>query len=292
MRSLGLDIGGTSIKLALLEGGQTVALRRSHATYTDPSPAKLTSHLAEVLRDLPPPDAVGICLPGLIDLSTRTFIASVNLPRLVGTCIDDFLNVTKLMWPTARIAPDAMAAAIDFRHNHQSPCWSGGRLLALSLGTGIGACVLDDGTPLRVSPAAAPFSSGHLGQIDVSLGEPHPPRARDGSVGTLEAYLGSPALRARLRVPDGANLPPLAADDPAVRALVRALRISHSIYRPDTIALLGGVSFALTHLADHLRAATAEGLTSLARPRWTLTFADDAFHAARGAARLAAQPSA
>jgi predicted NBD/HSP70 family sugar kinase len=288
MRSLGLDIGGTSIKLALLDGDRTTTLRRSHAVYDDPTPADLARHLADVTRDLPAPDYVGVCLPGLFDPASRTLAASVNLPCLVGVRLDDLLSLSNPDRPPPHVVPDALAAAVDFHHLYPDP----GRLLALSVGTGIGACVLDSGIPLRITPLTAPFSSGHLGHIDVSLGEPDPPRARDGSIGTLEAYLGSPALRARLRVPTDAHLPPLAPDDPAVRALVRTLRIAHAIYRPDTIALLGGVSFALTHLADHLHAATAEGLTTLARPRWNLTFADDAFHAARGAARLASRPIA
>jgi predicted NBD/HSP70 family sugar kinase len=288
MRSLGLDIGGTSIKLALIEPGRPAVLRRAAATYADPTQDDLARHLADILRDLPTPDHVGLCLPGLFDPATRTLAASVNLPRLAGTRPDDLLARAHASLPRALIAPDALAAATDFHALHPAQ----GRLLALSLGTGIGACVLDDVVPLRVSAPGAPFSSGHLGHMDVAAGDPEPPRAHDGSVGTLEAYLGSPALRRRFNLPDHADIPPLAAGDPSVRALVRALRIAHAVYRPHRLALLGGVSFALAPLADHLRAATADGLTTLARPGWTLAFADDTFHAARGVARLAATTDA
>jgi predicted NBD/HSP70 family sugar kinase len=191
----------------------------------------------------------------------------------------------------ARVFTDAHAGAFDFFATHRTA----GRILALSLGTGVGACVLDDGELLRVSPLAADgvgggVSSGHLGQMDVSPACPEPvPVGRDGGRGSLEAYLGAPALRERFGNDLHAALRTVNLDDPAIRALVRGLRIAHAIYRPNTIALLGGVGLGLSHLIAPIRAATADGLTSLARPNWRLVAGDTLFHAAIGAARLAAQ---
>ncbi|MBV9490447.1 MAG: MFS transporter, partial [Verrucomicrobia bacterium] len=63
----------------------------------------------------------------------------------------------------------------------------------LALGTGVGAAVLDDGVPLRVDGD----SPGHLGQIDVSLDD-RAPIGPDGGAGSLEGYLGVPAIRREL----------------------------------------------------------------------------------------------
>lgn len=290
MIAIGVDIGGTTVKLSamdLADGGRVIVLRRSSIPYSAPGPDRLASEIRSLIESLPTPDRVGLGLPGLFDPLRRSLTASVNLPGMVDVNLDDLLRGAAPSWPKAVIVPDAHAAAFDLQQSRSIR----NRLLAVSLGTGVGACVLDDGVPLRVSPPNAGFSSGHLGQIDISMAltdsEPIP-AAPDGSRGTAEAYLGASVLHARLGVPAGADLPPLAPDDRAVRALIRLLRIAHAVYRPDVVALLGGVSFAVAHLDAELRSRVSDGLTSVARPDWRLTFAEDGYHASRGAARLAA----
>jgi predicted NBD/HSP70 family sugar kinase len=279
--ALGIDVGGTSIKLALLRGGRAVRTGRSR-TYDRPSFDTLAATVRDALDALPldaPADAVGLCAPGLRDPATGIVTAAVNLPGLVGRTHADLLAAAGHALPPPALATDAHAAAHDWWTLHPAP----GRLLAISLGTGVGACVLDDGVPLIVSGAGP----GHLGQIDVGLLGGDRPTGPDGSAGSLEAYLGLPALRARFGDDLPAALPTLDPRTPPLRALVQALRISHALYRPDRIVLLGGVGLALAQKATDLCAAVADGLTGLARPGWTLAVGDDPFHAARGAARLA-----
>jgi hypothetical protein len=146
--------------------------------------------------------------------------------------------------------------------------------------------VLDDGLPLHVSGT----SPGHLGQIDVSIdlpGEPTP-IGPDGGRGGLEAYIGLPALRARYGEGFADRLQALTPDDPPLLALARAIRIAHAIYRPQHIALLGGVGLRLAPVLPDLKARVDDALTSVARSGWTLSSGDSDLHAARGAARLAA----
>jgi predicted NBD/HSP70 family sugar kinase len=147
--------------------------------------------------------------------------------------------------------------------------------LALSIGTGVGASVLDDGGKFVHVSGETP---GHFGQLDVSL-DADPPVGPDGAAGSLEAYVGAGA-----RV-DWASV--RVGDAPA-RALVRAIRVAHAIYRPTYVALAGGVGIRLGRLVDELRAAADEKLTRVARPGWTLFCGDSDYHAARGAARFAA----
>lgn len=285
MISLGIDIGGSYVKAALVDARTTLAESQSRR-YSRPSPEEL----AEAIRAAAtatgalarPFDVVGLCAPGLVDPDGVTVRASINVPALVGTRLDQLItSAVGATQSPPRIFTDAHAAAFDLWTQSRTP----GRFIGISIGTGVGACVLDDGRPLRVSAT----SSGHVGQIDVSIddaGEPIPIGPDQGR-GSLEAYIGLPALERRYSGALEQRLSSLGPADPPLRALARALRIIHAIYRPDTIALLGGVGIRLRPSLPALHTLTADALTSLARKDWRLVTGDSQFHAAVGAAKLA-----
>lgn len=328
MRAIGVDIGGTSIKLAVVEdasaglaGSLGTVIEETSSWYRKPDAAALRAALLSVATRaagrVPHSAAgeggvaIGVCAPGIVDPLTRKVTVSINLPGLVGTRLDSFVSETLLQARlcagdstgagAVSIVSDARAAAHDWWLSRCPPVERGARVLAMSLGTGVGGCVLDDGVPLRVSGQ----SSGHFGQMDVSawgpggdLGSaPAPPIGPDGGAGSLEAYIGLPALLAaasQLPMGDAARgdigryMQALQTHDAPIAALCRALRIAHAIYRPQHIALLGGVGIRLAHLVAPMRAAIATNLTSLARAGWSLECGTSDFHASRGAARIAA----
>lgn len=281
MNALGIDIGGSCVKAALLRDGEVVATGMS-ARYSRPDLGGIAGAIGAALpaeaRLLLHPPEIGVCAPGLSDAASQRITKSINMPALEGVDLRELLERV-LGRPAAglTVRTDAHAAATDFRAKHPEP----GRLLAVSLGTGVGACVLDDGRPVRVTGS----SPGHLGQMDVTVEEASAPVGPDGGRGSLEAYIGLPALTARYGPGlEGAFLETSAG--PPLRALARALRIAHAIYRPDQIALLGGVGLLMSPVLPVLRGLVADGLTSLARDGWTLRCGDHVFHAAAGAARL------
>lgn len=294
VRALGIDIGGTSVKVAVMEGERAVCTLRS-APYVNPDAGVIVERLRGLMHEAGLSDAavgaVGLCLPGLFDPPTRRLTRAVNVPRLVGVSVDEMLRealggAPGGLGPT-RVVSDAFAAGYDFallRGLGSGGSEQRGRMLAISLGTGVGATVLDGLTPLRVSGE----TPGHLGQLDVTLGDGDAaPNGPDGARGTLEAYIGLPALTKRYG-PDAASWAArLGVDEEPVRALIRAIRIGHAVYRPQMVALLGGVGLSLSPLAAAIRERVADGLTSVARPGWGLVCAEHAFHAACGAARLA-----
>lgn len=283
---VGIDIGGTSIKCVALAGEHTLAECRS-PRYARPDRATLTRMLHEVGEDVRRSvggaiEAVGVCAPGLID-DRGVIIRAVNAPGLEGLSHADIARLAGFSDVPGGVhaATDARAAATDFVCSHPEPM---GRVLAISLGTGVGACVLDEGVPLIVSG----LGPGHLGQIDVSLGEPDAPVGPDGGVGSLEAYMGLPALKRRFGSDLSRGLAEAQVHQPPLAGLVRAVRIAHAIYRPQRVVLLGGVGLALAGRGLELYQAIGAGLTSLARPGWSLEFGTTDLHAARGAARVAA----
>ena len=281
MMQLGLDIGGTSIKAAIFRNGRCVSIAQS-TPYSRPTVDELRAVMGAAVENARAVDAVGLCLPGSFDVSTRRLTHCVNVPALTGVHMDSLVRKS-LHLPRRvriRVCGDAVAAAYDIRHSRRLI----GRLLVLALGTGVGCGVLDGHEALDVDEG----SSGHFGQIDVSLCG-HDVIGPDGGAGGLEGYIGAPALQKRHPgVTPADALARYAGDEPPVRALVRALRIAHAIYRPRHICLCGGIGLALRRLLPAIRKQVQTHLTSLARPGWTLTCGNDLYHAARGAARLAA----
>lgn len=281
MISLGIDIGGTSIKAAVMNDGTTLWTGRS-APYRLPSSAELMEALRRLLSDAPGDvSSIGLCVPGLLDAASRRITQSINLPCLNDVALDEFVGSAladpKNPSPSLVLLTDVQGAAADIYWSRRLS----GRLLLIALGTGVGACVWDEGGPLRVDGE----SSGHFGQLDVSL-EGAAAIGPDGGRGSLEGYVGSAALRARYG-DDFASQPSwLNIHEPPLQALARAIRIGHAIYRPHCVCLVGGVGLGLRPSVAALRELICVDLSRIARADWVLECGHDECHAARGAARL------
>lgn len=305
MLTLGIDIGGSSIKAVALRDGAVLALAQS-PSYGRADAGAIRENLHSVALALDAQirpdnamfsvDAVGLCVPGVVEAHSGCVVRSVNLPGLVG--IELVLLIRSALGSVFRSASptdhlpitlttDATAAAVDLADR---PSAGGepitGRLAAISIGTGVGLGVVDAGIPLRVDGASA----GHLGQIDVgvTLDDGTIPAGPDGGRGSLEAYCSAPALQERFGNDYLAAVATLSADDPCLRALARAIRIVHAIYRPQVVALAGGIALALRPCADVLRTMVDTELTRVADPAWALVMPERIDHAARGAALIAA----
>ncbi len=286
MRALGIDIGGSSIKACLIGAGE----RRysQSARYAGPSRELLAGAIRSAVGDLGDTAAdtpVGLCLPGKRHASGDSIVYSMNLPCLNGWRFDNLL-LHALGSAPARfgVVTDAHAAAHDWFCAHKPV----GRTACIAIGTGVGLCVLDEGEPVGFGARGI----GRLGLMDVGRLKERDTVAHDGATNTLESYVGAGALRRRLGEAPAGGVEELLAevgpDDPFMRAMVRALRVVHAIYTPDTIVLLGGVGIALAPRGDELRDAVARGLTTLAASDWRLRFGDSIYHAASGAALLTA----
>lgn len=268
------------MKVACFEGKQTLWTSRSepyHQADTARLVLALRSAVAQRLNNSTI-GAIGLCVPGILDPGKTRVIVSVNVPGLAAVPLAQLvLEGTSINPRKIRVINDAHATAADVAGEMKLA----GRALVLALGTGVGMCVLDDGQSLQVDGD----SPGHIGQADVSDG-PDAPIGPDGGAGSLEGYIGVPALA--LRYGSAERFLEIASmDEPPMKALARALRICHAIYRPHHIVLAGGIGIRLKSVIPHLREAVQARLTSIARPDWTLSAAMDDFHAARGAARLA-----
>ena len=284
MTALGIDVGGSSVKMAAVEGNRVQWIAQS-ATYERPTREQLVSAIREALagryrRDTP----VGLCVPGQRDRATRKVTHSVNIPTLNGLVLDDLVKeALGTRFSHLEIASDAVANGYDIAVSNGLR----GRFLSLALGTGVGMAVIDDGVPLMVHGE----SPGHIGQVDCSI-EGEPVIGPDGGAGSLEGYIGVPALLKKYGGDIPSILTRLGPEDAALKALARAIRICHGIYCPDHVALTGGLGIRMKHLLPVVRALVEKDLTRIARPGWTMVCGEDDFHAARGMGKMAAAATA
>ncbi|MFG0245906.1 MAG: ROK family protein [Phycisphaerales bacterium JB052] len=286
MASLGIDIGGSSVKVALHDGA-VIQTARS-ASYQRPDREALASAIRDAMGSLDTPIdssiCVGLCLPGRHDKAGSAIECSFNLPCLEGWAFGALLRSALGFDPARwRVVSDVHAATMDIVRSKGLD----GRVAVVAIGTGVGLGVWEHGQMCTIGSRGI----GHLGQIDVGRLGDEDQVAPSGAINTLESYIGLPALRARLGCRDEqelvrliASLPP---EGPTMRALVAGLRVFHAIYVPDTVVLAGGVGLAMRGSGGAIHARVSDGLTTLANPDWSLLFADSLFHAASGAATLA-----
>ncbi len=288
--SLGIDIGGSSVKLALVNDGNDPHTLRGEP-HEMPTLELLTSRIQSTFTLLleqagltsDAVGTVGVCVAGPIDKAGVIEMAA-NLPMLAGVSIPDWTEKTLGLGVPVTPATDANAAAACEHRRNPMP----GRTLYLSLGTGVGGAVLDDGRPVIITRG----TSGHFGHMDVSGGESDAPTTPGAGRGALEAYVGFRTLEA-----DGV---PFTSDDRfehptmkrALAALSRGLRILLALYRPDHVVLMGGTVDIYRPALDQVKAMADDGLTKAAPATWTLTVGQaDNFAAAIGAATLAVTSS-
>lgn len=281
---IGLDIGGGSTKAALFVDGEPMGDAVSER-YAMPDRAQMVKAIRGAIVGLGAIEgrevAVGACVPGILDASAERVELAVNLPGLMGLDVrgvaDEALGGRLCGWS---LTSDALAATYAHWSIERRP----GRLLALVLGTGVGACVLDDDVPLIVVDNCP----GHLGQMDVgSFDGGAAPIGPDGGAGSLEAYVGSAAVRARFGTAGVLALLKAPSEDPFYRALARALRIAHAVYRPHAMVLLGGIGTRLRPRLADLRELVMSELTGVAREGFTIECGGADELGARGAALLA-----
>jgi predicted NBD/HSP70 family sugar kinase len=286
VRTLGIDIGGSSVKAAMLDG-ELVTTARS-AGYANPSREGLIHAVQEAVHLLGEPIdrtvPVGLCLPGKQSASGDRVVHSINLPCLNDWVFSEMLGSMLGFQPErSRFVSDIHATAIDLISRYELH----GRVGVIAIGTGVGFVMIEDGQVLKLGSKGV----GHLGQLDVGRCDDADRIDPSGVCNPLEAFVGIRAIRDRLGMDDESAileyLESIPDEDPCMRALVRAMRVVHAIHTPDTIVLAGGVGIALQSRCDVIRTLVNEGLTTLANREWRLVFGDSLYHAAVGAARLA-----
>ena len=248
MRALGLDVGGTHVKLVVLENERVV---EQCDAPTGDEPEAVLEQIVELGRSAGPVETIGLALPGLFDEYGRAILLPNLRGEWAGRPIGEPLELS--FGSSVRLINDGHAFALAE--------WSLGagrgaaNVMAIVCGTGIGGGLVLDGR-LHLGAAERAGEFGHHTVVEDG------PKCACGNRGCLELYAGSRAIahaagaahfsEALSRARDG--------DEAARRAIARAgeligLAIANVLIfiSPDRVVVGGGVAEAGLLLLEPIR---------------------------------------
>lgn len=194
IQRLGLDVGGTNLRLGVFEGLQLLQETRFQASYSEickqypPEQAwqtilQVTSEsIHNMLDRYPAIHAIGIGFPGFIDPETGILAQSPNLPGLLNVNLG--ADLSRVLGRLVRVENDANAAAYGEFCQLGQPA---GGVLYLGLGTGVGGGLVMDGKVWRGVHGYA-LEAGHL------IVEPGGRLCGCGNHGCVEQYASATAI--------------------------------------------------------------------------------------------------
>lgn len=285
---IGIDLGGTGIKLARFDrSGQRLAEQRI-ATPQPAVPGAVCMALCEAIEQLDPDHlagVVGIGLPGPMDAAARVARVCINLPGWLDVPLADWLEPR--LQRRVTLANDGNCALVG-------EAWLGAArgcsdVVLLTLGTGVGGGVMLNGS-LFTGHHGAAAEPGLIGL------NPDGPPCNSGNRGSLEQYASIAALR-RLWNGDPEELNRLAnAGDPEALAVWarygRTLGVGISslvyLFTPQRVLLGGGLAAAAVHFLPAVRAEVETRVQAVSREGLEILACELGNGAGRlGAARLA-----
>ncbi|MBM3316177.1 ROK family protein, partial [candidate division WOR-3 bacterium] len=188
---VGVDIGGTNTKLGLVDGQGRVVRRSIILTRAGRGPRVALGRIARAIESLRrgrPVRSVGVGVAGLVDHHTGVVRLPPNLPGWHGTPVADIL--ADALGLLVHCGNDVNAVTIgEWLYGAGQACR---HLLCLTLGTGVGGGIIDDGRLLLGANHAA-AEVGHLTIFG------NGPPCRCGGRGCLERYVGAEYIVERCR---------------------------------------------------------------------------------------------
>lgn len=190
---IGVDLGGTKIRLGLVNPDDTIVATRQIATNPHEGIDAVTTRIGAAVDELQESvpsgcrvAALGICSPGPVDHEAGMLIDPPNLQGLHHTPLRQKL-VERLSMPVV-LEHDAKAAGLG---DYYFGAGRGSRsMIYVVVGTGVGAALIVDGAVYR----GAHNSAGEIGHTTIDRnGE----LCGCGSRGCVETYMSGPWLARR-----------------------------------------------------------------------------------------------
>src|SRR5438552_10478023 len=191
---LGIDVGGTSAKLGIVDAAGRIRWRATVPTGYPLSAEGLVTGLAGASRSLLDQArqaglevrTAGLALPGMLRPDRSGVRNVTNLPGLNDAPLQSML--AESIGLQVSLDNDACAAALgEYRYGSGQ---GAARLLVMTVGTGVGAGMVVEGTVFRTS-------QGCLGDPGHVIVAPDGPRCGCGGRGCLEVMAAAPAMARR-----------------------------------------------------------------------------------------------
>jgi len=187
----GIDLGGTNINGALGDASGTLLRQEKIPTLAHEGQEAVIGRIASLIermaeREGRTPEALGLGVPGLVDLKSGVTRFLPNLPTQWRD-VPLAAILEKRLGCRVYLLNDARAAALGesmFGHGRDAQT-----MVLYTLGTGVGGGIVIDGR-LHLGPLGA---AGEIGHICV---QPDGPWCSCGSRGCLETFVSGPALTA------------------------------------------------------------------------------------------------
>ena len=189
---IGVDIGGTNIKIALVDFEGKIVYSNTVPTRAEMGYLAGIENIKQAIKDLQQEtgesketiEAIGFGLPGQID-----YIKGIvkNLPNIPGWVDVELAKIMEdeFSIPT-RLDNDVRCAALgELNFGAGKDCQN---LICITIGTGIGSGIVLNGKLIRGASNAA----GEIGHIKLSLKDG--PLCGCGDYGCFEAYASGPAI--------------------------------------------------------------------------------------------------
>lgn len=203
--AIGVDLGGTHTKAALVRDDGTMLETASASTPADDGPeavldgiAALVAKVGAGLPDGETLDGIGVGAPGSVSLDRTTVRRPPNLPGWQDVRLPDALGEKLSESVLTRLAPesvilaenDANVAALGSAFYGAGESFDS--FVMVTLGTGVGGAIIHQNRLFRGATGAA----GEIGHMTIDYEGPY---ARSGVAGALEAYLGHKYLTRHAR---------------------------------------------------------------------------------------------
>ena len=188
---MGIDLGGTSIKMGIVSGDRVIARSSIRtADYDQPADAFVEARrfadceLQSLGASFDNLRAVGLAMAGVIDEETATLKETANLRSWHGIAF--YRELQEVFSKPVAVINDANAAALgeSYYGNHRTD-----RLTFLTLGTGVGGGVIVGGRPINGGHGCG----GEIGHVTIDY-EVDARFCGCGKPGHLEAYAGAAGI--------------------------------------------------------------------------------------------------
>jgi glucokinase len=195
-RLVGVDVGGTKVAVAVLEGS-TLSEPAVQPTEVADEGALLDQLERGVREACDEPAAVGIAVPSVVDFANGAARYSVNIP-LAGVPLRAELG--ERLGVPVYVDNDATCAALAEAHDDDGNLMTR-HLVMLTVGTGVGGGIIIDGRVYRGATGAAAELGHTIIGLDLTDGAP-PAEEEYPQPGSLE-WLGTGGALAQLGEPHG-----------------------------------------------------------------------------------------